>query len=610
MSIAARPSQIGPIGGARNAGAGTTPAAKGRAVPSGKSNILRRLPGLAFSRPDILAASFGSNLLALGLPIVMLQAYDRIIPNQATDTLSLLMAGLALTVVLDTVLRIVRARVTAWSAARFEHALNKRLIDRMLDAPLTAFERDAVGVHLDRFGAIDTLRDFYGGQAILHLVDLPFVVIFLMLIGFIGGPLIIVPVVVMVISAALTVAVGRNLSRALRERATLDDRRYNFIIEVLNGIHNIKGLAIEKLMVRRYERLQASSAQAASGVAYHSGMSQTISAMSANVSMIALAAFGAVLVLDQQMTMGALAACTLLGGRAIQPLLRAVSIWTQFQSIEVAENRISGIADMPSETAGEFRDPGKLAGAIRLEHVTYAYGGDRNAPILRDVSMDIAPGETVSIAGDNGSGKSTLLRVMSGLIQPSSGTLKFDIYPSDQLHPRLLRDQIAYLPQYSSLFRGTLLDNLTMFRGQEAMESALELSRKLGLEQTIARLPDGLDTWIGDNMTYALPGGVRTKIALVRALVGEPRIVLFDEANSGFDKDSDELLRNLLLEMRGTVTMVVASHRPSLLNFADRRLQLVNGQLVTAADGPPRPAAKSGQVPATVQPSPTVQAAS
>lgn len=539
---------------------------------------------IRLTKPAVVAASLVTNLLALALPLVLLQAYDRIIPNEAMATLTALVVGLLVALVLDAIVRIVRASVMSWATAHYEYSANCALADRMLHAPIDAFERDPVGRRVERFTAVDMVREHYGGQSAQNLVDLPFIVIFLLLIGLIGGILVLVPITVAILCGLCVLVFGRRLNASLDARATNDDRRYSFVVEVLNGIENVKGLAIEHLMIRRYERLLASSAHHSSDIAYFGAMNQAVGALGANASMIGIACLGAIAVIDGTMTTGALGACTLLAGRSIQPLTRSVAIWTQHQSIRLARQRINEAMALPHEpdvAAGASAvSDARLTGAIRVTGLTFGYPGSK--PLLNGLDLDVPAGAFVSIAGNSGVGKSTLLRLLMGMGTPQSGEITFDGDTLQNIGVGAVRAGIAYLPQQPLLFRGTLRDNLMQFTDGDFEGRALALANELGLNEVVARLPDGLETWIGDDMSYALPTGVRQKIAIVRALATDPPIILFDEANSNFDQEGDQQLVTLLERLRHSKTIIMVSHRPSLQRMADRRLVLAGGRLVDA----------------------------
>jgi ATP-binding cassette, subfamily C, bacterial LapB len=556
----------------------TSPATAGP-PPGGERFRVLPLDGLPWARFDVLAASFTLNLLALVMPIVILQTYDRIVPNNSYDTLLLLVVFVAGALVLDAFLRLGRTYVTGWAAARFEHRLGCSMVSRLLSADLASFERFASGVHLDRMSAIDRLRDFYCGQSILVMVDLPFALLFLALIAYLAGALVLVPFAVLVAFAFLAWKLGRNLRVAIENRSEVDDRRYNFIIELLTGIHTVKALGMEAQMVRRYERLQESSAASGIEVNMLSGRAQSLGALFSNLTMVLTAGIGCLWVINGELTTGGLAASSLLAGRSLQPLLRAMGLWTQFQNVEVARGRVTEAMATPQETPIELPALPPIEGALELKNVHFAYDADR-PELFSGIDLKVPAGGTIGIRGANGIGKSTLLRLIMRLYVPTAGRITLDGHDITDFDPQSIREQVVYLPQQSVLFQGTIMDNLTSFRGDEAIEPALEMAIKLGLDSVIARLPDGYQSRIGESGTDALPGGIRQRIAIAHALARKPKVVLFDEANSYLDAAGDAMLRAVLEEQKGRTTLVLVSHRPSLLQLADDLYEIQEGRLV------------------------------
>ncbi len=544
------------------------------------------LDGLPWARLDVLASSFTINLLALAMPIVILQTYDRIVPNDARDTLFLLVAGVAGALVLDALLRLGRSYVTGWAAARFEHRLGCSMVDRLLSADLVAYERSGPGVHLVRLTAIDWLREFYCGQSILVLVDLPFAVLFLGLIAYLAGALVLVPIAILLGFSLLAWQTGRHLRAAIEDRADVDDRRYNFIIELLTGIHTVKALGMEAQMVRRYERLQESSAVSGSEVYKLSGRAQSLGALFSNLTLVLTAGIGSLLVINGELTMGGLAASSLLAGRSLQPLLRAMGLWTQFQNVQVAKGRVEEAMATPTEAPANLPALPPVKGALWLEGVRFAYNAD-GPELFSGIDLAVPAGGAVGICGANGCGKSTLLRLMLRLFNPTEGRITVDGHDLAKFHSHSIREQIVYLPQQSVLFQGTIMDNLTGFRGDEAIEPALRIAAKLGLDAAIARLPDGYQSRVGESGTDALPSGIRQRIAIAHAIAREPRVILFDEANSYLDAAGDALLRTLLEEIKERTTLILVSHRPSLLQLADELYEIKDGVLVQRT-APPR----------------------
>ncbi len=524
----------------------------------------------------LLISSVGINLLALALPIFILQIYDRVLPNAATTTLFVLIAGLAVALALDAALRALRAAVATWNGARFEHVLRYRAVERLLRTPLDQFERDTPGSYLERINAIGSMRDFHASQLLLAAVDLPFALLFLALIAYLGSWLVLVPLALLVVFGALALIVGRALRESTTVRVATDKRRYDFIIEVLRGIHTVKALALNAAMLRREEALQEDGAMIVQRVMYQSTLAQTLGGLFSQLNLVLLVAFGALLVLDGRMTMGALAACTLLSGRALQPLQTAMGLWASFQAIRVASAGIAEIMTLPSEKSGRTAMP-DIAGAIELDDVAYRHDGQE--PLLIDgLSLAVAPREVIGIDGDTGSGKSTLLLLMFGLLRPERGSVRIDGNDVDKIDPDWLRKHIALLPRHGVVYGGSVLDNLTNFREGECINEALYLSYLLGLDDAIKRLPEGFDTRIG--IGEVLPAGLRQRIAIIRELVKQPKIILFDDADHALDADSSRRLVELLRQLGQRCAIVLISARPQVMQLAQRRYRLSRGHLV------------------------------
>ena len=295
-------------------------------------------PGLPAT---IYISSFFINLLGLALPMVILQVYDRILPNVATATLSLLIFGLIGVLILDTAMKVARAYLVGWTTAYHEYGVFTEAVRRLLDTPSRIVESTSPSVHIDRFNALDIMREFYGGQSRLLLLDLPFVLVFLGLIAFVGGYLVLVPIVLFLTLGSITITRGLALRKILQSRAQNDDRRYDFIIESLTGIHTLKAMAMEPQFQRRFERLQKIGATASHDTIYLSNIAQIVGNLFSSLTMICTVTVGAYMVINGALTMGSLAACTLLSGRTIQPLLKGLGLWTQIQSISVARERVS-----------------------------------------------------------------------------------------------------------------------------------------------------------------------------------------------------------------------------------------------------------------------------
>lgn len=548
-----------------------------------------QLPNV-WKRPDVLIASLAVNMLALGLPIVTLQIYDRIIPNEAYETLTILMFGLLTITLAEAFLRIGRSAIMGWIGAKFVHRLGVGALDAILDADVLAFSKQAVGGYLDRFQGMEALREFYSGQSALVVVDLPLVVVYLALIALIAGWLVFIPIGLLVTAIALAWIMGRWLRSAISARTQTDDQRNNFVIEALTGIHTVKSMALEPQMLRRYERLQGKAAERVAHLSAITSINQGIGNLLSQASMVAVVSVGCFLVIDGTLSMGALAATTMLTGRTIQPVARAMSIWTQFQRTQLAHDRLAGILELPSDVPAGGQKIGGLRGSIALEDVSFSYPGT-DKPLFANVNLAIEPNRTVGIVGDNSVGKSTLLLMMAGVLKPTEGRILFDGRDASGIDPRSIGEHIGFMPQRVAVFGGTLLENLTMFRRGPAIDEAIEIVDQVGLSDFVTGLPRGLDTPLAESAVESLPDGVKQRIGVVRALIGAPPVILFDDANAGLDYAADACLRSLLDDIKGRQTMVIVSFRPSLLRLCDEVWRLTADGLSPverAANQPPQ----------------------
>lgn len=541
-------------------------------------------PRLSFG---LVSATVALNLLGLAVPLVILQIYDRILPNQSYATLSALLMGLAVVLLLDAILRTARGTLSNWTATRWEHRTSCAAVTRLLEAELRSVDADTTGRHLDRLTAIEQLRDYYGGQGRLVLIDLPFVLLYLGLIWAIAGPLVALPIGILMLLGAAVLIAGRQLKQALARRNDLDDRRYSFIIETLGQIGTVKALACEPFMLRRYERLQQAGAEATHDTIARSNAAQTLGTLFTGVMLVAVVSAGALMVIDGQLTLGGVAASTLLAGRAAQPVLRALGLWTHLQSLSLAKDKLDELMALPQSSVRLAEaDAGKeqtLSGAIKVRGLVFK---DTSGRCLFDgLDLDVAPGEMISIAGESGSGKSALLALIAGDLAADAGEISFD-GRSVRNHGRSVRKQIALIGQNPVLFSGTLLENLTLFEESDAIDHALTAARALGLDEDVHRLPGGWDTRVAEGIVDALPASLRQKVAIARTFARRPRILLLDESNTALDSRADARLRSALSAMAGETTVIMMTLRPSFQRLANRHLVLNAGKLQSLDHAP------------------------
>lgn len=527
---------------------------------------------------SILSASFIVNLLSLVFPLALLQVYDRIIPNNAMSTLTLLVVLVGIALVLEAFFRVARSYVGAWADAKFEHVTGCRAFKRMLQSSLLEYEKEGSGIHLKRMNALGMLREYYAGQALISVGDIPFILIILLVILYIGVWLVFIPIVIVLIYIFITLREARNLQSILENKFSHDERRFNFIIETLGNIHTVKAVTMEAQMQRRYERLEKLSAVYDYDLSMKSSVSSIAGISVSQIMVILIVACGSILVVQGQLTIGGLAACTLLSGRCLQPINQLIGVWTRLQTIKIAHADLKKILNMKRESRDNLPKMPKSKGGISVEDLSFRYG-EKESWIFENLNFSIEPNEAIAITGEGLSGKSTLIWLLLGLFRPNKGKVLIDHQEIDQFNIDSVRKQIAYLPQKATLFKGTIMDNLTMFEENKYRDYAIKICQIMGIDSVIERLPKGYDTMVADQAIDTLSKGVCQRIAIARALIKNPRIIVFDEANTAMDMQSDSILFKVLEQLKGQRTLILITHRPSILKLADRTFKLEQGQM-------------------------------
>ncbi len=531
------------------------------------------MPSLPWS--GIVTASLASSVLTLGLPITVLQVYDRVLPNQSMSTLGMLGLTLVVILIVDVFLRVFRGQLMSWTAAKYEYQLGCALTSSLLESRLEQLEKDGPGTQSRRLAAIDNLKSFYCGTAATAVFELPLVIISLLLVTLIGGWLVLVPLALSAVFLLIGWSIGTCLHTALIERSKIDDRRSNFLVELFSGIDTVKSLVLEEQMRRRYERLFDSADplvyKAATLTAVVRGMSDAF----AQMMIVVVASAAAWQVIEGQLTLGEMAACTLLCGRTLQPTLQMLSLWSQYQTTRVSQRHLASGLSIPKYTSGELRPA--INGTIELKGISYRHA-KTGKPLFNDINLVIEAGEFVGIRGGDGSGKSSLVQLITGLVTPDSGQILFDDIPISEINLRTLRNQIGVVSERASRFNGTIMENLTLFQGEDVAVDEAELLRGLGIEEAVAKLALGYTTQVHGGTTDASESLLQ-RVGIARALLNRPKILILDEANNGLDHEGDRYFAKMLASLRGQLTIVLITQRPSLLRLADRQLVLHDGRI-------------------------------
>lgn len=527
--------------------------------------------------PYIFLASLVANTLSLALPLIFIQIYDRVIPSQNYATLGVLAIGLIVAALAELMVRTARSRMMGIAGARYEFNTMRVAFQRYLTADLRAMSSEPTGKHIDRITAIDKIREFRSGDSATALLDLPFAILFLGVVAWIA-PLIAVSLVVLMLVAALTSWLVSRRARILDDKhAELEGRRHSFLIEVLAGMDSIKSLGIGPFMARRYERMKGTSATYSRDVVSISHFAQGIVGVFSQTAPIVAGCAGAVLYINGQLTVGALAAVTLMAGRIVSPVLRLESLLVGNQNTKRHQSDVAQVMSLPQHRSGD-----KTVGGIEnieFSGVEYHPEGG-STPVIRDVNLSFRRGEVIGICGAAGSGKSVLLSILAGKLKPTTGRVLVNGLDYDGINFWSMREKIAYLPQIHTLLDGTIIENLTRFDKARHFEEAMHLSHELGLDEYFAHHQRGLAAKVQTGVGSGLSATVLDSVALVAELLGKPELILFDEANESLDSATDKRLLRLLHHRRNEAAILIASNRKRYHAICDRVYRIADGRLV------------------------------
>lgn len=519
------------------------------------------------------------NLLAIVIPFYTMAVYDRVIPNSALDSLWVLTTAAVAVILFDLVMKMIRSYLLEAGARKADVALSSHIFAHSLR--MRAASRPASGgVLANVVRDFETIRDFFTSTTLTLLGDLPFMLLFLVIIVLVGGWLVLVPLLIIPLLLGLTWLLRRPLSRVLNENTKESSQRTAHLFEVMNGLDTVKGLGAEAWARRRWEMLTVQMADNGLRMREITSFGSNLSAVFTSLNMVLLVMFGAMLVASQELTLGQLIAVTMLSSRAIMPATQLAGLIIRWEQTKIALQALDKVMAAPTDDqAGSLQMP-RLHGAIELRDVEFSY--PNLPPLLKGLNLRIRPGERVGFIGRIGSGKSTLLKMLLNIYTPEQGVVMVDGVSVNQMEPLSLRRQIGYVPQDVTLFHGTIRDNIMLGATNVSDGDLLDAVRFACLEETLAQLPEGMGSEVGER-GERLSGGQRQAVAIARALVHRPRLLLMDEPSSMMDPGTENQLIKHLRELRDT-TLLLVTHRSAMLPLVDRLVVLDQGRVVM--DGP------------------------
>ncbi len=528
-------------------------------------------------------ASVIINLIGVASPLFVMNVYDRVVPNNALETLWVLAVGIVIAYAFDFLLRTLRSYFVDVAGRNADVVLSSTLVNKVLTMRLDS-RPESTGALVNNLREFEALREFFSSSTLLACIDVPFLVIFLLLLGFIGGPLVFLPLAAMPVLFGAGVLLQAAAKRSAEQGYRQNMHKNALLVEMVNGLETLKCCMAESRMQRLWEAVVGNSAAASADARRYNNLAVGISMLVTQLVTVIMVIWGVYRIGDGLMTMGGLIGSNILVGRAMAPLLQMASLLTRLQNSRVSLKALDMLMELPSENQDEkaLVDFGSLEPSFSLEDVSFVYpGAERTA--LADVNLRIRQGEKVGIVGRMGSGKSTLGKLLIGLYQPAQGAVKFGGVDIRQLAGADLRGRTGFLPQDVVLFYGTIRDNIALGDPSINDHLILRASALAGVTDFVRNNPAGFGAQVGEQGKN-LSGGQRQAVALARALVRDPEVLILDEPTSNMDNASERMVQRRLRGVLEGKTLVLITHRLSMLDIVDRLVVMDGGRIVL--DGP------------------------
>ncbi len=532
---------------------------------------------------QVMLASLFINLFALASPLFIMNVYDRVVPNNALETLWVLAIGVIIVFIFDFLLRTLRGLFIDLAGKKVDTILASSLFEQVLGIKMLE-QAESTGVQANHMRDFENVRDFFTSATVATIVDLPFVLLFLWFILMLGGPLVFIPLLAIPLVIIAAILLSIPLNRAVGKSFVGGAQKNAIVIEALNNLEVIKSSTAEGAMLSRWEKYVGITAKAGIESRFYSMLAVNLCMVMTYVVSAVTVIFGVYRIEDKFLTVGGLIACTILAGRAMAPLSQVTSLLTRYQLTKYSLDALNKLMQKPLDRPEKqkFLHRPSFQGEIEFEDVVFRYPG-QELDLFKEVSFKINAKEKVGIIGGMGSGKTSLIKLLIGFYPPSSGAIRIDGTDIAQIDPADLRRYTGYVPQDPKLFFGTARDNISMKAPWADDIEILNCARISGADRFISRHPAGYDMPIGEN-GKGLSGGQAQTITIARSLLTSPSILLFDEPTSCMDNSTEQLFLNNMKQYVANKTLILVTHKMSLLQMVDRLIVLQAGKIV--ADGP------------------------
>lgn len=531
---------------------------------------------------NVLWMSLILQLLGLASPFFTQNIIDKVLVHRAADALDILVLGMLICTVFQTWMMALRAYLFTNITSKMDVALSSRLFKNINALPLSYFQKWQVGDVVSRLGELETLRGFMTGSSLTIILDIVFAIIYFGVMFLYSKVLSVVVLVMIPLFVILNLIVAPIFKRLINEQFLIGSENRSFLIETITGMRTVKGSSVENNFIRRYEEMLARLVNAAFSVIQIANIANSIGGFFHSIFNLAILWVGAYYVMEGDITVGELIAFQMIAGQLIAPIMRLINQWQSFQQVRVSMERLGDI--MNEDTEPSF-NPSRttlpsLRGDIAMEKLTFSYTPE-GGKVLDNINIRIPAGMKVGIVGRSGSGKSTLTKLIQRLFLPDNGRILIDGVDIAQVEPAWLRRQIGVVLQDSKLFSGTVEENIMIAMPNATHEDVVKAAKLAGADEFISQFPNGYQTFVGERGSL-LSGGQRQRISIARALISDPRIIIFDEATSALDYESENAIMSNIDTIAKGRTMLMIAHRLSTVRDCDAIIVIDRGRIIEA----------------------------
>lgn len=529
---------------------------------------------------QVFIAVFTIQILGILTPIMTQVVIDKVLVNNSMSTLWSIAIGIIIVYIYELVLGIAKNYVFTHTTNRIDVILNYKLFKHLFALPLKYFESRRVGETVARVRELDNIRNFLTGTPLSSIIDFLFIIVYIVILFIYNVSLALIVVASIPVFAILSAIITPIFKKRLDEKFNAGAESQSFLVESINGVQTVKSFALEENFEKKWGDIQSEYVKAGYKTSMVSANSNSIAQFIQKMFELLILVFGAVAVMNGALTVGALVAFRMLSGRVTGPVLRLVQLWQEYQQASMSVKRIGDIFNSPTEPISNtnLSNLPSIKGKISFDKVRFRYKID-NPEVIKGITFDIAEGSIIGIVGRSGSGKSTISKLIQRLYIPESGKISIDNIDISLVNPLWLRTQIGVVLQENYMFSGTVSENIAIHMPSASAEQIIQAAITAGAHEFITELPNGYDTIIGEK-GIGLSGGQKQRIAIARAIIANPRILIFDEATSALDYESESIIQKNLKDICKGRTVLIIAHRLSTLKIAQKIMVIDKGELV------------------------------